>query len=87
MNKHKSPFRDMDGTPIYEGDILRMRSYNGNGADYDAVYRVIVDPESTMDNGFCLEMISGSEKAMALKGPTAFGANDDGKLLKGRIDK
>ena len=74
------PFTDVDGNPIFLGNIIEQTNFNG--ALYVARYKVVRDPA---DHEICLCMISGNEKAMKFKGYCSFGKIFNGKLLKGRV--
>ena len=74
------PFTDVDGKPIFLGNIIEQTNYNGEL--YVAKYKVVRDPK---DNEICLCMISGNKIAMGYKGYCSFGKIFNGKLLKGRV--
>ena len=74
------PFTDVDGKPIFLGNIIEQTNFNG--ALYVARYKVVRDPA---DHEIWLCMISGNEKAMSYKGYSSFGTIIKGKLLKGRV--
>ena len=74
------PFTDVDGKPIFLGNIIEQTNYNG--ALYVARYKVVRDPA---DHQICLYMISGNEMAMRYQGYCSFGKIFNGKLLKGRV--
>lgn len=74
------PFTDVDGKPIYLGNIIEQTNFNGE--QYLAKYKVVIDPA---DNEVCLWMISGNEKAMSSEGYSSFGNIINGTLRKGRI--
>ena len=74
------PFTDVDGKPIYFGNIIEQTNFNGE--QYLAKYKVVIDPA---DNEVCLWMISGNETAMRSEGYSSFGSIIDGKLRKGRV--
>ena len=74
------PFTDVDGNPIYIGNIIEQTNFNGE--PYTARYEVVIDPA---DKEVCLLMLSGNDKAMSSKGYSAFGTVVNGKLRKGRI--
>lgn len=77
------PFMDVDGKPIFLGNIIEQTNFNGE--QYLARYEVVIDPA---DNEVCLLMLSGNEKAMSLFNSykySAFGTVINGKLRKGRV--
>lgn len=73
-------FTDVDGKPIFLGDIIEQMNFNG--VPYMARYKVVFDPE---ENEVCLLLISGNEKAMQNSGYRYFGEVVNGRLRKGRV--
>ena len=74
------PFTDVDGKPIFIGNIIEQQNFNGQ--EYTARYEVCVDE---CDGEVCLFMISGNEKAMKTRGYSAFSNVVNGKLRKGQV--
>ena len=79
-NKINSGKLDVDGVDLFVGDKIQQTNYNGE--TYIAVYEIAFDEELKEP---CLKMISGNKKAMSLIGNRAFGAERNGRLVKGRL--
>jgi len=79
---------DCKGQRIFEGDLIQQQNYCGNkneeigAGEYTAIFEVVHDGP-----GFCLKMLKGNEKAMAImKGAFfSFGYYENNKLKKGEV--